>query len=159
MNRPAVDVRESIDEVLGDDHRRLGGLLGRLREALRSRSPSAIEPLEWLGLELGHHMAWEEEELFPAVRPVANAEEKRHLESLQIDHERLRDALTELRAALLTEDYAAADLLYGQLDAFLQGHNADEERGVYVLADRALSPDVRRRLLGAFRTWDPERVP
>ena len=79
-----------------------------------------------------------------------SAKERRSIESLEIDHERLRDTLKDLEAAVAAGDVAGAGGIVRWLGTLLQGHNYDEEHGVYVEADRLLSPDERRRLMERF---------
>lgn len=141
----------SIDDALGDDHERLGGLLLRLREDVAARSGSAGERLRSFARDLLRHMTWEEEDLFPAVRDHANAAQRRSLESLEIDHERLRDTLNELEAALERGDFDGAGRRLEWLETLLKGHNYDEEHGVYEEADRYLEVEEKRRLLEKFR--------
>jgi hypothetical protein len=142
---------DSIDEVFGEDHQRLDGILERLRSAIRSGSPQALEALEELSRGLKAHMTWEEERLFPAVRGRATAAQKRSLESLEIDHERLRDTLGSLHSSLSGRDFGTAGTQLEWLETLLRGHNYDEEHGVYVEADRSLSVEERRELIARFR--------
>ena len=142
----------SVDDVLGDDHEILGKVLKRLLEAIPESPSEASAILADLDRDLGHHMKWEEEDLFPAVRERANQDQKRSIESLEIDHERIRETLKGLREALVADDRARATELSNLLHTYLRGHNYDEEHGVYVDADRLLTPIERSRLLGSFRS-------
>jgi hypothetical protein len=92
-------------------------------------------------------MAWEDQFLFPAVKRVATAKERRSIESLEIDHDRLRDTLGSLESTLAAGDFGTAGTLVRWLRTLLAGHNYDEEHGVYVEADRLLSRADRRRLI------------
>ena len=142
---------ESIDEVFGEDHQILGGSLVRLRSAIQSRSPDAPVELEALSRGLKAHMSWEEDVLFPAVSARATPAQKHSIESLEIDHERLRETLAGLHSSLSTKDFETADRLADWLDTLLRGHNYDEEHGVYVEADRYLSVEERAGLIDRFR--------
>jgi hemerythrin-like domain-containing protein len=142
---------DSIDEVFGEDHQILGRTLEQLRSAIAARSPGALGDLEVFSRGLKAHMAWEEELLFPAVSARATTAQKRSIESLEIDHERLRDTLHSLHSSLSTGDVGTAETLLSWLETLLRGHNYDEEHGVYVEADHYLSADVRRGLIEQFR--------
>lgn len=142
---------ESIDDALGGDHQLLGGLLERLRGAVASASAAAGDLLLEFGRGLRRHMTWEEETLFPAVSARATGAQKRSIESLEIDHERLRETLDHLSSTLAAGDFAAAEAQVRWLETLLQGHNYDEEHGVYVEADHYLSTEERRRMLDRFR--------
>jgi hemerythrin-like domain-containing protein len=142
----------SIDDTLGDDHERLGVILGQLREALGHGSEGAGELLKRFCGDLFRHMTWEEEDLFPAVRGRANPTQRRSIESLEIDHERLRETLTDLESALAAGDYGTAGRQVEWLEILLKGHNDDEEHGVYEEADRLLGSEERQGLLEKFRS-------
>lgn len=142
---------ESIDEVFGEDHQILGGSLARLRSAIQTRSPEAPAELEALSRGLKAHMSWEEDLLFPAVSARATPAQKHSIESLEIDHERLRETLAGLHSALTEKAFEAAGRLADWLETLLRGHNYDEEHGVYVEADRYLSVEERRGLIDRFR--------
>jgi hypothetical protein len=96
-------------------------------------------------------MAWEEQVLFPAARARSTPAQLRSLESLEIDHERIRASLAELRRALEAVDAPAADAALHNVAIFLAGHNADEERGVYEEVDRNFTVEERRAMLATFR--------
>ncbi len=150
MNGP-----ESIDDALGADHERLDRLLGALEAEVRSGSPAAGEALERFVRGLESHMAWEDDHLFPAVKSLASEKERRSIESLEIDHERLRDTLRSLASTLASGDAGGAGTLVGWLKTLLMGHNYDEEHGVYVEADRLLGAAERRRLIERFEAGRP----
>ena len=138
----------SIDDVLGEDHERIGHLLKAFAEAWRSGSPETPGLLLRIDQGLRAHIRWEEGALFPAVKERATAAERRSIESLEIDHVRIGETLEALATALASAGDVAGVL--DQLDIYLKGHNYDEEHGVYVEADRYLSPEERKRLLGNF---------
>ncbi len=140
---------DSVDDALGADHARLDLLLRRLQEWPSRGNLDAFER------GLAPHIEWEEQQLFPAVRPLLNAAQTKSLESLEIDHQRIRETLAATRTALEAVDLPLARERIGLLASYLQGHNADEERGVYVEADRLLRADERARLLDAFRAGAP----
>ncbi|HVE38291.1 MAG TPA: hemerythrin domain-containing protein [Planctomycetota bacterium] len=142
---------DSVDDVFGEDHQVLGALLERLRSAIPERSPEALATLEAFTLGLRAHMSWEEELLFPAVFAHATSAQKRSIESLEIDHERLRETLSSLHSSLAAGDFATARTLADWLETLLRGHNYDEEHGVYVEADQYLTEELRRRLIEQFR--------
>lgn len=111
----------SIEEALGRHHDLIGDLL-------------SVNDLARVRIELEYHMRWEEEKLFPAAAHLVPA---KTIESLLIDHERIRRSLDE------------GDL--EQLRVFLEGHNRDEEFGIYPAADKGLSEKARMKLIESFR--------
>lgn len=146
-----TDSGASVDDLLGEDHEKLGKVLEALTESVLAGSPKASAILAEFSRGLACHMKWEEEGLFPAVREHATPEERRSIESLEIDHERIRGTLAGLGEALGAADGERARELVGLLDTYLKGHNYDEEHGVYAEADRYLPAGERNRLLEKFR--------
>lgn len=142
---------DSVDDVLGGDHAALGRVLEALTAAVDAGATGAAALLGSFSEGLRRHMEWEDGQLFPAVRAHATAAQRRSIESLEIDHERLRDTLKEFRAALEAGNAEDAARLVRWLKTLLDGHNYDEEHGVYVEADRYLPLEERRRLIAAFR--------
>lgn len=142
---------DSVDDALGADHEQLGDRLARLREGISAQSPEASGVAAAFARELLHHMAWEETYLFPAAKARSTAAQRRSIESLEIDHERLRGTLDLLLAAVAARDYPTSEATLSWLLTLLRGHNYDEEHGVYVEADRNLPAEERRRLLQEFR--------
>ena len=150
MTAPAPRDPDSLDDALRADHERLDALLSQLNSSLAAGPQAAAAALAPFSQGLKRHMAWEDESLFPAVKQVASTKERRSIESLEIDHERLRETLRSLESALAAGDVGAAEPLASWLSTLLQGHNYDEEHGVYVEADRLLDRDERRRLIERF---------
>jgi hemerythrin-like domain-containing protein len=150
---------DSVDEVFGEDHQLLGEVLQGLRSAIGASSPKALETLEALARGLKAHMSWEEELLFPAVSARATPAQKRSIESLEIDHERLRETLGNLHSSLSARDFGTATGLVDWLETLLRGHNYDEEHGVYVEADRYLTVEERRAMIDRFRDASREAHP
>jgi iron-sulfur cluster repair protein YtfE (RIC family) len=159
MNDTSYRSQESVDDALRGDHERLDALLQELDSAVSAASPAAPGALRSFSRALLHHMAWEDHALFPAVKVLASGKERRSIESLEIDHERLRDTLQSLESTLSTGDAGTATMLVRWLKTLLQGHNYDEEHGVYVEADRLLPRSERRGLIERFASGRPEDSP
>ena len=101
---------------------------------------------------LFRHMTWEEETLFPALRAADGPYPGKKIESLVIDHARIRERLQDLASDIGATDWADADRSVEDLWVLLEGHNRDEEKGVYTDADRLISEPQRRALLATWRT-------
>lgn len=139
-----------MDDRLGLDHERLGALLEEVRRSLETRSPGAAGALDSFEKALLGHMEWEEKHLFPAVGARCSARSRKSIESLEIDHERIRETLTDVRTGLMNGDWPQSAQSLARAETFLEGHNYDEEHGVYVEADSLLGPGERRDLLDRF---------
>ncbi|HLY72790.1 MAG TPA: hemerythrin domain-containing protein [Planctomycetota bacterium] len=159
MNNSGHRSADSVDDALRADHECLDALLLKLEAAVSAESAGAAEDLNRFSRVLSHHMAWEDDRLFPAVMGVVGAKERRSIESLEIDHERLRDTIQSLESTLAATDYGTARTLVRWLGTLLKGHNYDEEHGVYVEADRLLGAADRRRLIEQFVAGRPKEPP
>jgi hemerythrin-like domain-containing protein len=121
-----------------------------LEAALSTKSSGCAEVFREFERDLIHHMTWEDESLFPVLKARASDKERRSIESLEIDHERLRDTLRNIDSAMAGGDLRTLRTLISWLITLLKGHNYDEEHGAYVDADRLLDRAERRRLIDLF---------
>ncbi|MBI4242792.1 MAG: hemerythrin domain-containing protein [Planctomycetes bacterium] len=142
----------SIDDSLSKDHEQLDQLLQKIENTLSACSAEVISLLQEFKSRLSHHMKWEETVLFPAVKECCTQEQKRSIESLEIDHERIRETLNNLIMSVEENFREPAKEHLEQLKIFLQGHNYDEEHGVYAEADQQLDEKTRERCLNLFKT-------
>ena len=149
------DRPSSIDDALTADHVQLDGQFKTLSDLISRKSPEASPLLDRMADDLGFHMRWEEEVLFPTLLQTISGYSRHAIESLLIDHERIRSALSQLRTALTKKDYPDCGGALENLHAFLVGHNGEEEIGAYSNADRLLPPEERDRLV---RLWTARRV-
>lgn len=140
-----------IHESLESDHARLDGMLRRLDSEIASGSPCAPETAAEFRHGLEAHIRWEEEVLFPAMLEADAPRQSRSIESLTIDHRRILESLERIDEGLAASDGPAAAGALRDLRIYLQGHNRDEEIGIYAEADRRLPEEERRRLLERFR--------
>lgn len=125
---------EALDDLLRADHDRLDLLLDRAR-----REPAAARELQ---SGLLRHIAFEEESLFPALKGISD----RTIESLRIDHEVIRGHLDRLVGFAEEGNGAGQADAAGTLEIYLQGHNRDEEFGVYREIERRISEPDRAAL-------------
>ncbi|RPH43476.1 MAG: hemerythrin domain-containing protein [Planctomycetota bacterium] len=145
----------SLDDALTDDHVQLDGLFRRVRTAVGLRDPAAESARSEFERRLMRHMSWEEEVLFPSLRAAQARYPEKKIESLVIDHARIREKLQELAEAIRGREWSAATPTVDDLWVLLEGHNRDEEKGVYTDADRLISEDERRRLVNSWITSSP----
>jgi len=96
-------------------------------------------------------MTWEEETLFPALRAADDRYPGKKIESLVIDHARIRERLGALASEIGGMEWADANRSVEDLWVLLEGHNRDEEKGVYTDADRLIPESGRRDLLVRWR--------
>ena len=140
----------SIDAVLTADHVRLDRIFDEVRGEIERGASRSRVVLEVLRRELLKHMEWEEKLLFPAILEANPRYKASTLESLTIDHDRLKERLGDLDACLSDGCFEAARKVLDEFRAFLEGHNRDEEKGIYIDADRMISEQERRRILARW---------
>lgn len=144
----------SIDDALTEDHVQLDGLFRSMRTAVGLQDAGEGVVQSEFERRLFRHMKWEEEEFFSALRGLPAGYPERKIESLEIDHNRIREKLHELSAAVRSRDWAQAGQFVDDLWVLLEGHNRDEEKGVYTDGDRLISQEDRRRLLERWRSGE-----
>src|SRR5262245_31387852 len=123
MTQPSHAKETSIEDALADDHKEIGVLIDRLAGQLRDGDAGAAGTLSAVDHLLRRHMKWEEEVLFPIVLTRSPADRRRHIESLTIDHESLRELLESLRERVAGGAGTGAAL--ERLRLLLAGHNED----------------------------------
>jgi len=141
----------SIDDALTDDHVQMDGLFRTLRVAIVGREPGSAAIQEVFEQRLFRHMMWEEQALFPALRAADGRYPERKIESLVIDHARIREKLLQLASNIRESTWTDAARAVEDLWVLLEGHNRDEEKGVYTDADRMIPAAERIRLLNQWR--------
>jgi hypothetical protein len=141
----------SVDDALTDDHVQLDGLFGNLRRSVGTRDPGTEAVRGEFERRLLRHMTWEEETLFPALRDADDRYPGKKIESLVIDHARIRERLRDLASEIAAKDWSGAGRSVDDLWVHLEGHNRDEEKGVYTDADRLIPEPERRALLARWR--------
>jgi regulator of cell morphogenesis and NO signaling len=154
MTHATQSVTTSIQDELSDDHRRLNELFDRLVAAVWEGSRGAAAIAAEFDEGLTRHIRWEEDHLFPAVQADVPRDLRRHIESLQADHELLLELTSGMRAELKRRDFDGAKALIEEFTYHLAGHNDDEELGIYRDADRNLRPEARRELIARFRATE-----
>ena len=142
----------SVDDALTDDHVRLDGLMRSLRLSIERRDLKSEAVRMEFEKRLFRHMSWEEETLFPTLRAADGRYPGKKIESLVIDHARIRERLQDLASDIGATDWTGADRSVEDLWVLLEGHNRDEEKGVYTDADRLIAEAQRRALLATWRT-------
>lgn len=139
----------SLGDFLAEDHEKIDESLTLLERMLERDGADAVRHFQGMAERLENHMGWEEKVLFPAVPPSSRPLE-RHVESLRIDHERIRRVMNELGSAISEGRCSEARALLDDLRVYLEGHNRDEEYGIYVEADRVLDAEAKRRMMDLF---------
>ena len=138
---------ESLDDHLRADHERLDLLLERIRRDVEVNDRSVVAAAREFSKGLRRHISFEEESLFPALKGVAGRPSDRAFESLLIDHAVILEHLDLLLQLVERGDSAAARPVADKLEIYLQGHNREEESGVYRDAERLIPERDRATLI------------
>jgi hemerythrin-like domain-containing protein len=141
----------TIDDPLRSDHERLGVLLTRLKERARGPDPEASRVLLELSTGLRRHIDFEERELFPTLRRSPRPPLERTIESLVIDHQVILEKLETLRIHLEQGRGVEAEQTATDLEIYLEGHNRDEEIGLYSHAARGITAAEHETLVRKFQ--------
>jgi hypothetical protein len=136
----------SIDDALTEDHVQLDGLYRTLRIAVGLRDGGVASAQTAFERRLFRHMAWEEDAFFPVLVARPGYPSKK-IESLKIDHDRIKEKLLEISAAVTARDWDQATTCVEDLWFLLEGHNRDEEKGVYTDADHLIPKEDRIAML------------
>lgn len=146
--------RASMDDIitaLKDDHVSHRALLARL-EATSNRSVELrARWLAELDLGLRLHMRFEEEVLFPALRPQASVDTRAQTLEAYAEHEAARATLYELESVDNDTDLWGAWLRV--LREELEHHMQEEEDDLFPQARQLIDADTRHAMAQELRRW------
>lgn len=128
----------TLTTALQADHERLDALLAQARQAGDDGAAAdAGEAFRQFRAGLEHHIAIEEQVLFPAFEQRTGMTGPTQV--MRMEHEAIREALEAGAAALAKADAGAFARPAESLARTLADHNAKEEHMLYPMADRALA--------------------
>lgn len=123
--------------ILGQDHRRLDGLLADAKRALRAGEIArASELFSAFRDGLERHIVAEEEVLFPAFETLTGVTAG-PTRVMRAEHANLRALLREIAERLAQHGHESLTTPLASLTALLYAHNGKEERILYPATDRA----------------------
>jgi hemerythrin-like domain-containing protein len=131
----------TILEFMGTDHRACDDLFALAEEAAaNSNWDSARALFGKFQAAMAHHLAMEEEALFPAF------EERTGMRAgptqvMRMEHEQMRALIDDMAAAAEAGNVSAYLGASETLNMLMQQHNIKEENMLYPMADRALGAD------------------
>lgn len=131
----------TILEFLGNDHRACDDLFALAEEAASKKNWDGARSLfDRFQLAMAHHLAMEEEVLFPAF------EERTGMSAgptqvMRMEHEQMRGLIQEMASAVAAGDQSCYLGASETLNMLMQQHNIKEENMLYPMSDRALGAD------------------
>lgn len=131
-----------ITEFFTDDHRACDALFVDAENAAhKGNLTEAKNAFEAFEQALQHHLSQEETVLFPAFEQQSGMTGG-PTAVMRMEHEQMRDLLTQLHNALAQND-SDAFLGYAEtLNILIQQHNMKEEQMLYPMCDRLLGPQA-----------------
>lgn len=136
----------TFSEYMGDDHARCDQLFANAEAAVESGNWQQASAASDIFLEaIKHHLAMEEELLFPAFEQ-ASGSEMGPTQVMRLEHEQMRGLFNEMGEAVTNQDAEAYLGTAETLLILMQQHNAKEEQILYPMSDRLLQGEQRELL-------------
>jgi hemerythrin-like domain-containing protein len=131
----------TILEFLGTDHRACDDLFAAAEEAAANKNwDSARELFQRFQAAMAHHIAMEEEALFPAFEQRTGMSSG-PTQVMRMEHEQMRALIADMAAAAEAGNEPAYLGASETLNMLMQQHNLKEENMLYPMSDRALGAD------------------
>lgn len=141
----------TIVDFLGSDHRACDDLFASAENAAALKNWEAARDLFGrFDAAIKHHLAMEEEVLFPAFEArTGNAMGPTRV--MRMEHEQMRTLLEDMARALTDADQNSYLGLSETLNMLMQQHNLKEENMLYPMSDQVLSGE-REGLIRSMET-------
>lgn len=131
-----------LAQFMTDDHRDCDDHYAAAEAAANSGNADAARTaFAAFDASLRHHLAMEEELLFPAFDNATGMHGVGPTAVMRMEHEQMRALLAQMQGALAAADL---DTFLGcgeTLNVLIQQHNMKEEHMLYPMAERALAAD------------------
>ncbi|MBW8371270.1 MAG: hemerythrin domain-containing protein [Thiobacillus sp.] len=128
----------TIVDFLGSDHRACDDLFASAEVAVAQNNwDSARSLFERFQKAMAHHLAMEEEVLFPAFE-ARTGMRMGPTEVMRAEHEQMRGLLQEMAGAVAHADHGRYLGLSETLNMLIQQHNLKEENMLYPMSDQVL---------------------
>jgi len=140
----------TIMDFLGGDHRACDDLFASAEVAVAQKNwDSARSLFERFQTAMAHHLAMEEEVLFPAFE-ARTGMRTGPTEVMRMEHAQMRGLLQEMAGAVANADESRYLGLSETLNMLMQQHNLKEENMLYPMSDQVLG-DERDSLIRAMQ--------
>ncbi|MDP1529379.1 MAG: hemerythrin domain-containing protein [Rhodoferax sp.] len=128
----------TIVDFLGSDHRACDDLFASAEVAVAQKNwDSARSLFERFQTAMAHHLAMEEEVLFPAFE-ARTGMSSGPTQVMRMEHEQMRGLLQEMASAVTSADENRYLGLSETLNMLMQQHNLKEENMLYPMSDQVL---------------------
>ncbi len=128
----------TIVDFLGGDHRACDDLFASAEDAVAQKNwDSARGLFERFQAAMAHHLAMEEDVLFPAFEAsTGNSMGPTHV--MRMEHNQMRGLLQEMASAAADTNHGRYLGLSETLNMLMQQHNLKEENMLYPMSDQVL---------------------
>ena len=141
----------AILDFLGNDHRACDDLFASAESAAAQKNwDSARSLFERFQAAMAHHLAMEEEVLFPAFE-ARTGMSAGPTQVMRMEHEQMRGLLEDMASAVAACNQDGYLGLSETLNMLMQQHNLKEENMLYPMSDQVLGGD-REGLIRAMQT-------
>ena len=141
----------TILEFLGNDHRDCDDLFASAEAAVAQKNwDSARSLFERFQAAMAHHLAMEEDVLFPAFESRTGMSEG-PTQVMRMEHAQMRGLLQDMAHSIAAADQSRYLGLSETLNMLMQQHNLKEENMLYPMSDRVLG-DEGADLIRAMET-------
>jgi len=131
----------TILEFLGSDHRACDDLFASAEAAAAQKNwDSARSLFGQFQAAMAHHLAMEEEVLFPAFESRTGMSSG-PTQVMRMEHVQMRDLMQEMAKAVAAGNQDSYLGLSETLNMLMQQHNLKEENMLYPMSDRVLGAD------------------
>lgn len=131
----------TILDFLGNDHRACDELFASAEEAVAQKNWDAVRDLFGrFDAALKHHLAMEEEVLFPAYE-ARTGNTMGPTQVMRLEHEQMRTLLQDMANAVANANQNSFLGLSETLNMLMQQHNLKEENMLYPMSDRVLGSE------------------
>lgn len=129
----------TILDFMGGDHHACDDLFAAAEAAAAQKNwDSARSLFERFQAALAHHLAMEEEVLFPAFE-ARTGMSMGPTQVMRMEHEQMRGLLQEMASAVANADQGRYLGLSETLNMLMQQHNLKEENVLYPMTDQVLA--------------------
>ena len=131
----------TIVDFLGGDHRACDDLFASAEDAVAHKNwDSARGLFERFQAAMAHHLAMEEDVLFPAFE-ARTGNSMGPTQLMRMEHDQMRGLLQEMASAAADANHGRYLGLSETLNMLMQQHNLKEENMLYPMSDRVLGAD------------------
>ncbi len=141
----------TILDFLGSDHRACDDLFASAETAAAQKNwDSARRLFERFQAAMAHHLAMEEDVLFPAFE-TRTGMRAGPTQVMRMEHEQMRSLMQDMASAVAAGNLGSYLGLSETLNMLMQQHNLKEENMLYPMSDQALGSD-REDLIRSMQT-------